>query len=157
MLKCANVLTQYCHPSSCYLTTVFLLLVPYPSIGPMAHAIAAFFTVQSEIQSEMLGILRRLGLRDSVFWASWWIPLLLTSTMNTLLGAIIAQVVSVHTYEYVYFGGVFGAMCFLNLALLGASLLVAAICGTSRGSAATWFILGMIIAVWVPLIVQSVE
>jgi hypothetical protein len=123
----------------------------------MAHAIAAFFTVQSEIQSEMLGILRGLGLRDSVFWASWWIPFLLTSAMNTFLGAITAQVVSVHVYEYVYFGGVFGAIFFLNLALVGASLLVAAMCGTSRGSTATWFIHGMIIAVWVPLIVQYVE
>jgi hypothetical protein len=123
----------------------------------MAHAIAAFLTVQSEIQSEMLGILRGLGLRDSVYWTSWWIPFLLTSAMNALLGAIAAQVVSVHAYETVYFGGVFGAIFFLNLALVGASLFVAALCGTSRGSTAIWFILVMIIAVWVPVIVQSSE
>jgi hypothetical protein len=123
----------------------------------MAHAIAAFLTVQSEIQSEMLGILRGLGLRDSVYWASWWIPFLLSSAMNALLGAITAQVMSVHVYETVYFGGVFGAIFFLNLALVGASLFVAALCGTSGGSTAIWFILVMIIAVWVPLIVQSSE
>jgi hypothetical protein len=123
----------------------------------MAHAIAAFLTVQSEIQSEMLGILRGLGLRDSVYWTSWWIPFLLTSAMNALFGAITAQVMSVHVYETVYFGGVFGAIFFLNLALVGASLFVAALCGTSRGSTAIWFILVMIIAVWVPLIVQSSE
>jgi hypothetical protein len=121
----------------------------------MAHAIAAFLTVQSEIQSEMLGILRGLGLRDSVYWASWWIPFLLTSAMNAFLGAITAQVMSVHVYETVYFGGVFGSIFFLNLALVGASLMVAALCGTSRASTATWFILVMIVAVWVPLIVQS--
>jgi hypothetical protein len=123
----------------------------------MAHGIAAFLTVQSEIQSEMLGILRGLGLRDSVYWTSWWIPFLLTSTMNALLGAITAQVMSVHVYENVYFGGVFGAIFFLNLALVGASLMVAALCGTSRASTATWVILVMIIAVWVPLMVQSSE
>jgi hypothetical protein len=141
--------------------TVTLQLVSFfsriPALGPMAHAIPAFLTVQSEIQSEMLGILRGLGLRDSVFWVSWWIPFLLTSAMNAFLGAITAQVVSVHVYEYVYFGGVFGAIFFLNLALAGASLLVAAICGTSRGNNATWFILVMIIAVWVPLIMQSTQ
>jgi hypothetical protein len=76
--------------------------------------------------------------------------------MNALLGAITAQDVSVHVYEPVYFGGVFGTIFFLNLALVGASVLVAAICGTSRSSTATCFILGMIIAVRVPLIVQSV-
>jgi hypothetical protein len=65
--------------------------------------------------------------------------------------------VSVHVYEYVYFGSVFGAIFFLNLSLVGASLLVAAICGTSWSSTATRFIIGMIVVVWAPLIVKSVE
>ena len=66
MLECADVLPSIVtHPVilqlvSCYSSCILAL-------GPMAHAIAAFWTVQAEIQSEMLGILRGLGLRDSVF------------------------------------------------------------------------------------------
>jgi hypothetical protein len=160
LFRLVKELVRYASVCECRHTVILRLLscsFSFLALGPMAHAIAAFLTVQSEIQSEMLGILRGLGLRDSVYWTSWWIPFLLTSATNALLGAIAAQVVSVHVYETVYFGGVFGAIFFLNLALVGASLFVAALCGTSRGSTAIWFILLMIIAVWVPLIVQSSE
>jgi hypothetical protein len=78
MLECTNVLTQYCRPYANILQLVSRYSSRFLALGPMAHAIAAFLTVQSEIQSEMLGVLRGLGLRDSVFWASWWIPFLLT-------------------------------------------------------------------------------
>ena len=120
----------------------------------MFHAIMAFIIIQVDIQTQMLGILRGLGLRDSVFWASWWIPFIGTSVANSLGGAITAAALSSHAFENIYFMGVFGSFFFLNLALVGASLFLAAVCGTARGGAATWNIILILIAQWTPYIVQ---
>jgi hypothetical protein len=123
-------------------------------MGPMFHAVFAFVIVQVDIQTQMLGILRGLGLRESVFWASWWIPFLITSFLNALGGAITTSALSVHAFENIYFLGIFGSFFFLNIALVGASFFLASFCGTARGGAATWCIVLLLVAQWAPFLTQ---
>ena len=124
----------------------------------MLLAILAFLAVHVELEMKMLGTLRALGLRESVYWASWHIPLCCISLINALLGAITAQFLhsNVHAYASVYFGGVFGTLFFLNIALCSASMFLAALCSTSR-HAAPWIVLLMLIGVWIPWIVIAVS
>jgi hypothetical protein len=126
-------------------------------MGPMFHAVFAFVIVQVEIQTQMLGILRGLGLRDSVFWASWWIPFLITSFLNALGGAITTSALSVHAFKNIYFMGIFGSFFFLNIALVGASLFLASFCGTARGGTATWCIVLLLVAQWAPYLTQVIQ
>jgi hypothetical protein len=132
------------------------LPVTIMALGPMVTAIASFFLVHEEISSQMLGVLRGLGLRESVFWASWWIPFFVISLINSLLGAAVAQAIDVHVLQHVYFGGVFVSLWFLQLALIGCSLFCAALLSTSRRGA-SWVILIMIVAVWIPLILVTAK
>jgi hypothetical protein len=103
----------------------------------------------------MLGTLRALGLRESVYWTSWQIPFMFISIINALLGAITATLLDsqVHVYQNVYFGGMFGSLFFLNIALVSASLFLAACCGTSRHGA-PWLVVLMFIGAWIPFIVM---
>lgn len=118
-------------------------------IGPLITAITAFLIVHEEMTLNMLGVLKGLGLRDSVYWMSWWIPFMLIAVMNSLLGAIVAKLISLHVFQNVYFGGIFGSLFFLQLGMIGTSLFCAALCGTSR-KGAPWLILVMLIVLWVP-------
>jgi hypothetical protein len=45
------------------------------SLGPLMFAIISYMIVHEELQLHMLGILRGLGTPDSVYWASWYLPL----------------------------------------------------------------------------------
>jgi hypothetical protein len=117
----------------------------------MVQAICCFLVVHNEIQTKMLGVLRGLGLRESVYWISWFIPFLLTSLVNSLLGAITAALIPIHVYQNTNFGAILGALFFLQIALVSSSLFVAALLGTSRRGA-TWLILIMLVAPWVPQI-----
>jgi len=115
----------------------------------------AFVLLQVEIQTEMLGILRSLGMSESVFWVSWWIPFLCTALLNSLGGAIAAVSFSnIHAFANIYFGGILASFFFLNIALVGAAMFMSAVCGTTRGGAATWCIVVMLIAQWGPFLTQ---
>lgn len=121
----------------------------------MLLAILAFLVIHAELEMKMLGTLRALGLRESVYWASWQIPFIFISLVNALLGAMTAKLIDaeqVHVYQHVYFGGMFASLFFLNIALVSASLFLAACCGSSRHGA-PWMVMLMFIGVWIPLIV----
>lgn len=122
------------------------------ALGPLVQAVCCFLIVHSEFQLRMLGVLRSLGLRESVYWVSWLIPFVVTSFINSLLGGATAALVQVHVYQNTYFFGIFGSLFFLQIALVSASFFTAALLGPSRGGA-TWLILLMLIAAWVPTIV----
>lgn len=121
----------------------------FAAFGPMFHAILVFIIVQVDIQTQMLGILRGAGMRESVFWMSWWVPFTFTSLVNALGGAITAKSISsIHAFENIYFMGIFGSFFFLNIALVGASFFLAAVCGTARGGTGTWLIVLLLVAQW---------
>lgn len=88
-------------------------------------------------------------MRESVFWASWWVVFTLTSFANSLGAAITSKSLSsVHAFDNVFFMGIFGAFFFLNIALVGASFFLAAVCGTARGGTGTWLIVLILVAQW---------
>ena len=47
------------------------------SLGHLVHAVCAFMMVQGEIEKKLLGVLRVLGVRESIYWLSWYGPFLL--------------------------------------------------------------------------------
>lgn len=112
-------------------------------------AIASYLVVHEEMTQQMLGVLRGLGLRDSVYWVSWWIPFTAIALVNSLLGAIVAKLITLHAFETIYFGGIFGSLFFLQLGMIGTSLFCAAVCGSSR-KGSPWLILVMLLVLWVP-------
>jgi hypothetical protein len=126
-------------------------------LGPMMVAIGAFLLVTNEIQNQKLGVLRQLGLSDSAYWMSWFLPLGLISLVNSLLGAFTAIWIPVHVYQSLSFGGMLASLLFLQLALLPASFWLAAICGTTRRGLAVWLLLGIMVAVWTPLLALSIQ
>lgn len=127
------------------------------ALGALSNATFVFIVVSSEVHAQLLGVLRALGLRDSVFWLSWYAVFAAVSVCNALLGAITAKLLPGHVYESVYFLGIFASLLFLNLALVSASLFVVALCGTSRQLCANFCILLLILAAFIPLIAQSVS
>jgi hypothetical protein len=80
---------------------------------------------------------------------SWWLPFILTSLVNSFGAAITAKSLSsIHAFENVFFMGIFGSFFYLNIALVGASFFLAALCGTSRNGTATWLIVLILVAQW---------
>jgi hypothetical protein len=130
------------------------LPVAVMSLGPMLSAIVAYLIVHEELQLHMLGVLRGLGMPDSVYWASWYIPFASLALVNSLLAAVTAKLLPVHVFEATYLGGIFGAFFFLHLALLGASFFLAAVSGTAKRGA-VWLILLMLIPLWMPYFVMN--
>jgi ABC-type multidrug transport system fused ATPase/permease subunit len=122
------------------------------ALGPMVNAVIVFIFVQTEFSSQLVGVLRALGLRDSVYWTSWYVPLAVISFFNALLGAITFAALPGHVYESVYFGGAFASLFFLQLALVSASFFMAALTGTSRNVCANFVILIMLVATFIPQI-----
>lgn len=115
----------------------------------MFHSILVLVIMQVDIQTQMLGTLRGAGMRESVFWMSWWVVFTLTSLANSLGAAITAKSLqSVHAFDNVFFMGIFGSFFFLNIALVGASFFLAAVCGTARGGTGTWLIVLILVAQW---------
>ncbi|KAL7580790.1 hypothetical protein ACA910_001068 [Epithemia clementina (nom. ined.)] len=120
-------------------------------LGPMILGICAFLYVQPEIETKMLGVLRGLGLRESVYWVSWWIPFLVIALINALLAAATAKLIDdVHVFRTTSFGPIFVSFFFLNVGLLGSSFLTVAVAGGARSLAAL-LILIMLGAAWTPL------
>ena len=126
------------------------------SLGPLVHAVCAFMIVQGEIEKKLLGVLRVLGVRESVYWLSWYGPLFITSLVNSLIAAGVAKMLPVHVFQTVYFGGIFASLFFLQLALVSASFFLAAICGSLKRLLVIVLAL-MILAVFVPTIIISVK
>jgi hypothetical protein len=125
-------------------------------LGPMLSAIVAYLIVHEEVQLHMLGVLRGLGMPDSVYWASWYIPFASLALVNSFLAAVTAKLLPVHVFEATYLGGILGAFFFLQLALFGASFFLAAVSGTARRGA-VWLILLMLIPVWMPFFVINFD
>ena len=117
---------------------------------------AAFLIVSNEIQNKMLGVLRALGLRNSVYWASWMIPFMIVAALNSFLASVCAKFVPIHVYEQTYFAGIFASFFFLQLALVSCSFFLAAVCGGAK-KGTVWWILVMLIAVWIPPMVIGAQ
>lgn len=126
------------------------------ALGPLLTAIAAFLLVHEEMSQKMLGVLRGLGLRESVYWMAWIIQFSVISLVNSLLGGMVAKFISIHVFQHVYFTGIFGSLFFLQLAMIATSLFCAALCSTSR-KGAPWLILVMLVALWIPYIVLNAQ
>jgi hypothetical protein len=126
------------------------------SLGPMFQAICAFIVVHEELQLDMFSVLKALGLRDSVYWMSWYAAFAISSLLNSLLGAIAAKTLPVHVFESTYFGGIFASLFFCQLALIAASLFLAALCGRAK-KPTIWLVLVMLIAVWIPILILNVQ
>ena len=126
-------------------------------LGPMLLAICVFLYMQTELEMKLLGVLRALGVRESVYLASWWIPFVIISTVNALLGAITAKLIdNVHVFQSTSFGSIFVSIFFLNVALVGGSFLLVAMAGGLR-SVAALCILIMVLATWIPYIAVSAK
>ncbi len=119
------------------------------TLGAFVQAVCAFLVVRVEIEKKLLGVLRGLGVQQSVFWMSWYLPFAISSLVNSLLGAITAQFVPVHVFQSVYFGGVFASFFFLQLALVSASFFLAAVCGSNHRLIILMIIL-MLVSIWIP-------
>jgi hypothetical protein len=126
------------------------------SIGPMMTAICAYLIVHEEMQMHLFGVLRGLGMRDSVYWLSWYVPMAAISIISSLLAAITAKTLPVHVFEATYFGGIFASFFFVKLALIAASFFLAAVSGTARRGS-VWLILCMVSAVWIPILVINIQ
>ena len=139
-MVCCLFVTIYCHATG---------------LGPLLLAICVFIYMQMEIETKMLGVLGALGVRESVYWVSWWIPFLMISFVNAILGAITAKIIeNVHVWAATSFGPIFVSLFFLNVALVGGSFLLVAVAGGTRALAAL-FILVMVVAAWIPYAVVS--
>jgi hypothetical protein len=73
------------------------------SLGPLMTAFAVYFIVHEEIQLDLFGIIRGLGVCDSAYWMSWFIPFVVLALVNALLGAIAAQMAPVHVRNTCYY------------------------------------------------------
>ena len=126
------------------------------SVGAMVNAIIVFNILQNEISSELLGVLRALGLRDSVYWMSWYIPFSCIAFINSVLATIVFTLLpSSHVNETVYAGGLLWTLWFLQLALMGASFFLATV--VSNKILANFVIVILIVAMWVPMITLSAQ
>lgn len=127
-------------------------------IGPMFNAIIVFIMVQGELQANLLGVLRALGLRDSVYWMSWYSTFAALALPNSLLGAITVAIVPGHVYENVYFAGVFASLFLLQLALIPATFFVATVCGsTGRRILVNFVLLIILVSAFIPNAILSAQ
>jgi hypothetical protein len=129
--------------------------VAFMGLGALCHAMFAFLVVNAEFTGELLGVLRALGLRDSVYWLSWYTAFGITSCINAFLGAFTAKMLPGNVYENVFFGGIYASLLFLNLSLVAASFVLAAVCGTSRRLCTNFVLLTMILLAFVPFMVSA--
>ena len=126
------------------------------SLGPLLSAIVTYLIVHEELQLHVFGVLRGLGMPDSVYWMSWYIPFAAIALINSILAGITAKTLPIHVFDATYFFGIVGAFFFLQLALMGSSFFLAAVSGTAKRGA-VWLILVMIIATWIPFLILSVQ
>ena len=128
------------------------------SLGAVFSGMSVFLIVRSELASKRWGALRSAGLRDSVYWISWLLTFAVCGIVNSLLGGIVAAFLPVHVFQHVSFGVLFGLLLFLNLAIVTASLVLAAACGTIQSTTLTVvMVMGIICAGAAPSIAVSVN
>lgn len=127
--------------------------VAFMGLGAMVHGLFAFSVINNEVSAQLLGVLRALGLRDSVYWLSWYTAFGSIALFNSLLGAITAMLVPGNVYENVFFAGIFASLFFLNLSVIAASFFGVAVCGTSRKLFSNFMLLAMIFLAFIPLFV----
>jgi len=126
------------------------------SLGPFVQAVCAFLVVHFEVESKLKGVLKGLGMRESQFWLSWYLPFALSSFLNSLFGAFASQFLPVHLFQNVYFGGIFGSLFFLQLALVSASFFLVALCGSNNKLMVLIFVL-MGSSSFVPCIINNTQ
>ena len=127
------------------------------SLGPTLAGIAAFLTLRDELQTRRWGTLK--AAHPSARWLAWLTAFAVLAVVNSLLGAAAAAVVpDIHALEATSFAVVFGSLLFLNVALVAAAFLLAALCGTCTSAALTVFlIMGMVLASAAPAINASAK
>ena len=160
-----NSTREYSHPDNFYSNPPALglndkwtdgIAAALLSLGPMILAICAFLVVSEEIQSQMTEVLRGLGLRESVYWASWYFVFAVIAFVNAFIGAIAAKATPVAAFDNIYFFGICFSLFFLSLALISCSFMLAALCGT-RKRLAIWLVLCMLTAPWIPRIILGTQ
>ncbi|GFH47487.1 hypothetical protein CTEN210_03962 [Chaetoceros tenuissimus] len=118
--------------------------------GALGHAVCVFQFVHMEIENRLVGVLRSLGVRDSIYWSSWFLVFALSSLINAILGAL---VVSFSPFDDSFPSGIvaLASYFFLNLALTSASFATAVIYGRNNISVIV-LPLALFTSVYVPLI-----
>ena len=122
------------------------------SFGPMSTALFVLQIVHAtDFQPQTLSMLRGSGLRESVFWTSWFAPFAIISLINSILGAIASKLLkNCHAYESVFFGGIVWSLFLLHVALISSSLFLAAVAGTSKRCVG-WLIVIVMGSSWITL------
>mmetsp|Transcript_9216 Transcript_9216/g.26324 ORF Transcript_9216/g.26324 Transcript_9216/m.26324 type:complete len:1722 (+) Transcript_9216:124-5289(+) len=126
------------------------------AVGPMLNAVCAFLLVHDEFANQLIGVLRALGLRDSVFWLSWFVVLMSVNTVNAALGTIMTRMLPLHAFETIYAAGIFASLFFLHLALVSASFFLTALMGSAKRGV-IWMVLIILIGVWITPIILSAQ
>lgn len=101
------------------------------SFGPVVVAIVSFAILQSEALSKMIAVLRGMGVRESVYWLSWYWCFFWVALPSSLLAAGVAKALPVHVFQQSPFGPIFLSLWFLQLGLVAASFFVAALVGSA--------------------------
>lgn len=121
------------------------------ALGPTINAIICFTVIHEEFQTKMVGVLRSLAVRESLFWFAWFLPFAIIALLNSLLGAGVAKIVPVHAFKHTFYIGIFASLFFLHLAVTAASLFLVAIVGSIR-KVAVW----ICIIIFLAMIVDTV-
>jgi len=118
------------------------------TLGPMMNAICTYIFIHEEFAGQLIGVLRALGLRDSVYWASWYSLFMIINCINAAFAVITAKTLPLHAFENIYGGGIFASLFFLHLALVPTSFLLATLLRhIKRGM--IWIILIIMISLWI--------
>lgn len=121
-------------------------------LGATFSGISVFLLVRAELVSGRWGTLRSAGLRDSAYWSSWFVIFAVCGIINSLIGSIVTGPLPVHVFQQVNFGVVFALIVFLYLAMIPASFVLAAACGTIQSTTLmVVVIIGIIIAGATPM------
>jgi hypothetical protein len=85
------------------------------ALGPLFFSIITYLILHDEISIHMFNILRQIGVYDSCYWLSWYIPLCTLGLVNSFIAACVAKLLPVHVYESTYFMGIVGSLFFLHI------------------------------------------
>ena len=124
-------------------------------LGPTFSGISAFLILRDELKSRRWGTLRAADL--SAHLLSWLFAFGVLGVVNSFAGAIVAAALpDVHVLQSISsLVPVFGTLFSLNLALVAASFLLAALCGTIQSLTLTVFlVIGIVVASSVPAMIS---
>lgn len=126
------------------------------ALGPLFFSIITYLILHDEISIHMFNILRQIGVYDSCYWLSWYIPLCALGFVNSFIATCVAKLLPIHAYESTYFMGIVGSLFFLHIALIGCSMFLATVQGL-RKRFVIFFLVIMILAVWMPVLTMNVQ